>query len=125
MTATSKQLRAWLAGVVALCVLLAMVSELPHLADDPWQDEAATLMLFAAHGVGGAFSDYNMPNNHMLFSATLSLWWARSDSMLHTRLLPALVWLVSTALLRVIGRRSFGWPAAAPGAAAWLRACCW
>ena len=123
MTATAKQRCAWLAEVVALCVLLAMVSELPHLTDDAWQDAAATLMLFAAHSVGRAFSDYSMPNNHMLLSATLSLWWSRSDSMFHTRLLPALVWLVSTVLLLAIGRRSRGWPTAALGCALARRPC--
>ena len=106
MTATAKQPCTWLAEVVALCVLLAMVSELPHLTDDAWQDEAATLMLFAAHSLGRAFSDYSMPNNHMLFSTILSLWRARGDSVLHARLLLELVWLVSTVLLLAIGRRS-------------------
>ncbi len=119
MSTVAPQPRAWLAWVVALCVLLAIIRESPHLADEVWEDEAATLLLFAADGVGHAFSDYRLPNNHMLFSATLSLWWARGDSVFHARLLPALMWLASTALLLVIGRRSLGWPAAALGAALW------
>ena len=111
--------RPWLAGVVLMCVLLAVIGELPHLKDDAWQDEAATLMLFAAHGVREAFGNYSMPNNHMLFSAALSLWWARGDSVMVARLLPALMWLVSTALMVVVGRRSLGWPATALGVALW------
>ena len=72
--------RPWLAGVVAVVLLLAILAQLPHLADDAWEDEAATLVLFAAQDVAHAFSDYRLPNNHMLFSAALSLWWSRGDS---------------------------------------------
>ncbi len=119
MTFRESTPRPWLAGVVALCVLLAIANEMPHLADDAWQDEAATLMVFAAHGVSHAFTDYSMPNNHMLFSAALSLWWSQGDSIVHARLLPALMWLISTALFIVVGRRSLGWPATAFGLALW------
>jgi len=119
MSVTESKPRPWLAGVVLLCVVLATISELPHLHDDVWQDEAATLMVFAAHGVGEAFRNYSMPNNHMLFSATLSLWWSRGDSVMHARLLPALVWWVATALMVVTGRRQLGWPATALAVALW------
>ena len=114
-----KTARPWLAYVVAVSLALSLLAQLPHLADDAWQDEAATLMVFAAQGFAHAFSDYTMPNNHMLFSATLSLWWSRGDSVRSARLLPGLVWLLSMALMIASGRRTLGWPATALGSALW------
>ncbi len=118
MKATSTE-RPWLALVVALCLLLALLAEAPHLADDPWEDEAATLLMFASGAPLDAFRDYRLPNNHMLFSAALAAWWSRGDSVLHARLLPAGVWLVSMALMTWVGRRTLGWPATALGLALW------
>lgn len=111
--------RPWLAGVVAVVLLLAILAQLPHLADDAWEDEAATLVLFAAQDVAHAFGDYRLPNNHMLFSAALSLWWSRGDSMTSARLVPAVSWLCSMALMIVCGRRTLGWYATALGIALW------
>ncbi|MGE0857734.1 MAG: hypothetical protein AB7I01_00180 [Gammaproteobacteria bacterium] len=118
MSATSAA-RPWLALVIAFCLLLALLAEAPHLADDPWEDEAATLLRFGSHPPLEAFREYRLPNNHMLFSAALAAWWSRGDSVLHARLLPAGVWLVSMALMISVGRRSFGWPATALGLALW------
>lgn len=118
MSATPAE-RPWLALIVALCLVLALLAEVPHLADDPWEDEAATLLMFASGAPFDAFRDYRLPNNHMLFSAALAAWWSRGDSVLHARLLPAGVWLVSMVLMAWAGRRSFGWPATALGLALW------
>ena len=105
--------------MVALVLLLAILAQLPHLSDDAWEDEAATLMLFASHDAAHAFSDYSLPNNHMLFSAALSLWWSPGESVSSARLVPAASWLLSMVLMIVCGRRLLGWPATALGIALW------
>ncbi|MCC6710338.1 MAG: hypothetical protein IT492_22495 [Gammaproteobacteria bacterium] len=104
---------------MAFCLLLVIVAELPHLRDDAWEDEAATLMLFASGTPLDAFRDYRLPNNHMLFSATLAAWWSRGESVEHARLLPALAWVLSMVLMVMGGRRLLGWPAAAVGIGVW------
>ena len=111
--------RPWLAAVVAVVLLLALVAQLPHLSDDAWEDEAATLTLFASQGPAHALRDYSLPNNHMLFSAALSLGWSRGDSVTRARLVPAASWLLSMLLMIACGRRVLGWPATALGIALW------
>lgn len=104
---------------MAFCLLLAVISELPHLRDDAWEDEAATLILFASGAPLDAFRDYRLPNNHMLFSAALAAWWSRGESVEQARLLPALVCLVTMGLMVTAGRRLLGWPATAVGIGVW------
>lgn len=83
----------------ALVGVLASMTLLPQLANPVWQDEAATLMVFASGSFTDAFTNYSMPNNHPLFSAILSLLWTRGDSGLALRLLPLLSWLATLTLL--------------------------
>jgi hypothetical protein len=111
--------RPWLAAVVATALLLGMLAQLPHLSDDAWEDEAATLMLFASQDAAHPFKDYSRPNNHMLFSAVLSLWWSPGDDVSSARLVPMASWLLSMLLMITCGRRLLGWPATALGITLW------
>ncbi len=89
--------RHYLAGWVLVCTL-GTLHILPELANPVWQDEAATLMAFANRGFLEAFSDYSMPNNHLLFSASQALVWSPGDGGIRLRLLPLLSWAVTLAL---------------------------
>ena len=111
--------RPWLAAVVTVVMLLAMLAQLPHLSDEAWEDEAATLKLFAAQGPAHAFNDYSLPNNHILFNAALSLWWSRGDSVSSARVVPAVSWLLGMLFMLVCARPTLGWPATTLGMALW------
>jgi hypothetical protein len=71
----------------ALAPLAAVALASRHLSDEAWFDEVYTLENFA---VGArAFVDYHQPNNHVLFSAALSVWRSiAGESMPALRLLP-------------------------------------
>jgi hypothetical protein len=83
-------------GVAMFIVaLIGTVHLLPELANPVWQDEAATLMIYASGNVRDAFADYTMPNNHMLFSAALSLVWSPGEDGIRLRLLPLISWFTT------------------------------
>lgn len=79
-----------------------------------WGDEATTFLLYATHSFWNAWSNYSLPNNHVLH--TVLVWTAhrlggwdlavlRTPAFLAACLtLPATWWFV---------RREYGWPAAA------------
>ncbi len=92
----------------ALFVVLVALHLLPGLTADVWQDEASTLLQYASKGFWYPFTDYSTPNNHMLFSAVLSQWWSRGDSVTHLRLLPAAMMLLSVVGLYGLGVRLVG-----------------
>ena len=75
----------------------------PHLADEIWYDEAYTLMNFSGRGWLHAFYDYHAPNNHVIFSAMLSLWhgFVLGDqaSVFGLRVLPCLMFFCSIDIL--------------------------
>lgn len=93
-------------GVAALLV--------PHLADPLWQDELKTLELFSSHGFLHPFRVYPFPNNHVLFSALLSLFgdlpWSFEPWV--SRLLPAACFGGSLVFLAVAVARMGGMRAA-------------
>lgn len=89
-------------------VLLA----LPHLADPVWQDEAYTVITFADKGFWYPFTDYHLPNNHVLFSALLALWEEPGDAVAQARLLPLAFFAASLVVLYLAVARLAGAPAA-------------
>lgn len=109
----------WLIAAQVVLVGGSFVALLPHLFDDVWQDEAVTLMFYAAQGFWYPFSDYSLPNNHPLFSAVLAAWWQPGASVPQLRALPALLWGLSLACLLVFGRGLLGRAATAIALALW------
>ena len=82
---------------------------LPGLSDTVWQDEAATLLLYAKRQFTYPFAVYPQPNNHMLFSGVLSLTWERGDTPVQSRMLPLWTWfvtLVAITAIRILGSRA-------------------
>ena len=88
-----------------IVALLGTVHLLPELANPVWQDEAATLMIYASGNVRDAFADYTMPNNHMLFSAALSLVWSQGEDGIRLRLLPLMSWFATLIIFAGAMRR--------------------
>ena len=56
---------------IILLWVLGTLRVLPGLSDAVWQDEAATLLLYANREFTYPFAVYPQPNNHMLFSGVL------------------------------------------------------
>lgn len=81
---------------------------LPHLFDAIWQDEAYTLLGFASRGFLYPFTDYHLPNNHVLLSAMLSLLWSPGESVIAMRLPFLLAFIASMGLLVAIARKIAG-----------------
>lgn len=102
---------------LAASVVLAALRLWPEMTRDIWQDEATTLLFYARRGIWYPFTDYSLPNNHMLFSAVLATWWSQGDSVYYLRLLPALVSAVSVLGMLVLGARVVGRHGAALGLA--------
>jgi hypothetical protein len=94
--------------VPCLLVLVGLASVIPHLSDEVWQDEAWTLLNFSKHGFLYPFFDYHLPNNHVLLSAVLSLWWQPGDSILHLRLLPFICLALTLPAIYFAARNLFG-----------------
>ena len=84
----------------------------PRLASPVWQDEAATLLLYASGAVLSPFTHYALPNNHMLLSAVLAALWSPGTDPLVLRWLMLGTFGLSLVLTWTVGRRLFG-PAAA------------
>jgi len=114
ITATSGKL--YVITVIAL-LLLGVIRVLPGLADEIWQDEAATLLLFASQDVLHPFVDYTLPNNHMLFSAVLAALWSPGQDPQPLRLLMLGCWGLTLLLFVVIGQRVVGRAATLAGLA--------
>jgi hypothetical protein len=106
-SATATRPKLYLFTVIAL-LLLGVIRVLPGLADEIWQDEAATLLLFASQGVLHPFVDYTLPNNHMLFSAVLAALWSPGQDPQLLRLLMLGCWGLTLLLFAVIGPRVVG-----------------
>jgi hypothetical protein len=98
----------WLHGALLVILIAGAVALLPAMQAEIWQDEAATVLEFAAHGVWHPFTTYILPNNHMLFSAALALWRNLVDSSVGLRGLPALMLVCTTVLFYACGKRVFG-----------------
>ncbi len=95
-------------GAVAGAAILAR----QHLLHQFWYDEAYTLDYFATGDFRQAFCDYHAPNNHILFSACLSLWrrfltWCGA-SHLFLRFLPYVLFLMTVAWTASVFRRLGG-----------------
>ena len=102
------------AYVHLLIGIACLVLVLPHMADQIWFDEALTLTYFSTPHVSHAFTRYDAPNNHVLFSAILSLW-QRLPGMVtsfHYRLLPAAGFAAAACLLFSAARRVLALPGA-------------
>ena len=103
-------------AVIAL-LLLGLLRVLPGLADEIWQDEAATLLMFANQGVLHPFVDYALPNNHMLFSAVLAALWSPGQDPLPLRLLMLGSWGLTLLLCLAVGNHVVGRAASMVGLA--------
>ncbi|MGQ0587327.1 MAG: hypothetical protein ACT4PK_09010 [Gammaproteobacteria bacterium] len=99
-------------GLAGLGFVAGILLALPHLQDPVWQDEAYMLMNFSDRGFLYPFTDYHLPNNHVLFSALLALWSDPGDSVPYTRLLPLSCFVLALPLLYVGVERLAGRPAA-------------
>jgi len=96
---------AWHLAAFALAVAGAFLLVAPHLRHPLWQDEVKTLVMFASDGVLHPFRSYQIPNNHVLFSAALSVWAEGVNSVAGLRALPAAAYLCSAVLLGLcVGR---------------------
>lgn len=100
------------AAIAAILVLLAFA--VPQLDRPFWHDEVATLELFASSGPLYPFTDYHLPNNHMLSSAVLALMRTLSDAPSWLRLWPLASSLCACLLVVRLAWRLGG------GLAAWL-----
>ncbi|MBN2712452.1 MAG: hypothetical protein JXR97_08500 [Planctomycetes bacterium] len=90
--------------VFTYCIPIGIVLYLcaPHLADEIWYDEAYTLIHYASGDILKPFTDYSAPNNHVLFSACLTLWQRMLGgeyNIAMLRLLPLLTLSASLILL--------------------------
>jgi hypothetical protein len=89
-------------------VLVGAGLTLPHLYDAIWQDEAYTLLQFAAHGFFYPFTDYHLPNNHPLLSSLLSALWSPGDSVVALRWPFLAAFVASSLILAWITKRLAG-----------------
>ncbi len=93
---------------------------LPHLSDEIWQDESYTLLYFSGKGLFYSLSDYHQPNNHMLFSILLSAWWDWGDSIVYTRSLLFISFILTYIVFIVAAARTGGHITAAVAAILFL-----
>ncbi|MDA1137223.1 MAG: hypothetical protein O3B01_01455 [Planctomycetota bacterium] len=90
---------------VSLVAIIACTAGLTsfNLFKEYWYDEAVTMRLFAGSGFFGAFTDYRMPNNHMVFSALMAVWLQIGAGLnlplWWPRILP---WLISAATVGLL-----------------------
>ena len=92
-------------GFIACCtMLLLMAFALPQMYRPFWHDEVATLDLFASAGPFYPFTDYHLPNNHMLSSAVLAVMRPVSESPLWLRLWPLSTTLAACGMLVLLAR---------------------
>ncbi|MFH0910187.1 MAG: hypothetical protein V1918_01570, partial [Planctomycetota bacterium] len=83
----------------------------PHLYDDVWYDEGYMLERFATGRVWDAFTDYHLPNNHILYTVALSLWkrmLGSSAGSVAALRAPLLVLFAATLILLPKARRRMG-----------------
>lgn len=92
----------------ALILAAGVYLAAPHLQDEIWYDETYTLEYSATGNVADAFTKYHTPNNHVLFSAALSLWRGVNGSAPWLRLLPFAAFLLSVGLLMLAAARLGG-----------------
>ncbi|MFH1353116.1 MAG: hypothetical protein ABIH68_06060 [bacterium] len=59
--------------IAAVSLVFAALA-IPYLTNNVWFDEAATALLILPRGFFGAFTYYDAPNNHLLYSGLLSVW---------------------------------------------------
>ena len=102
----------WLVGVlVAAITIFFTLRGLPHLSDALWQDEALALNDYSIRGFLYPFLHYELPNNHVLFSALASVWiesgWGGA-SLVSLRCLPFLFAVASVPLCFLTARRLGG-----------------
>ena len=93
---------------IILLWVLGTLRVLPGLSDAVWQDEAATLLLYANREFTYPFAVYPQPNNHMLFSGVLSLTWERGDTPVQIRMLPLWTWFVTLVAITITAIRILG-----------------
>jgi hypothetical protein len=85
--------------LLMLAIVAAVIPVIPHLGDPVWQDEAYTLMRFASQGWLYPFTDYHLPNNHVLLSSALSGWWSAGESVSQIRAPLLVVYILSVLCL--------------------------
>ena len=102
----------WLLLVlVTLICLWALHVAIPHVSDEIWQDEAATLLAFSRHGALYSYLHYKAANNHVLFSMLAAFWMQFAPggvSVAYLRLLPILMFVAATPMCFLAARRMGG-----------------
>jgi hypothetical protein len=96
---------------LVICIFAGIFQVFPHLVDPVWQDESYTLLNFSSRGFFYPFTNYHLPNNHVLLSALLS-GWSPGDAVSHLRLPLFFAFVASMALLAWTTVRNFGATAA-------------
>lgn len=96
---------------LVICIFAGISQVFPHMGDPVWQDESYTLLNFSSRGFFYPFTNYHLPNNHVLLSALLS-GWSPGDAVSHLRLPLFLAFVASMALLVWTTVRNFGATAA-------------
>lgn len=94
---------------LALTSFLGILAVSSHLNDSVWQDEAYTLINFSMRGWLFPFTDYHLPNNHILLSSFMSYWWSPNDSLLHLRLPLFLSFIIGIAIFAYAAFQRFGY----------------
>lgn len=84
-----------------------------HLTSPTWYDENYALMYFVSPGPTVIFTDYHVPNNHILYSFALWLWQqAAGADLLNSRIFSLLLTSLAIPGLylagRALGRREIG-----------------
>ena len=104
----SSEWSSWNLAAFALALAGAFVLAAPHLRHPLWQDEVKTLVMFASDGFLHPFRAYQIPNNHVLFSAVLSVWSEGVRGIAGLRALPMVTFLCSVVLLGLSASRIGG-----------------
>ena len=104
------QTQKWYSLLLILVFACGLLIALPHLMDEVWQDEAYTLIHFSGKGALHPFTDYHLPNNHILFSSLVSLFWNWGDPLWHIRLTPFIIFALSLAVFATASVRLGGLP---------------
>lgn len=87
--------RGFTIALIIFGILGAVSLSFKHLPDELWQDEVYTILRFANKGFFYPFTDYHLPNNHVLFSALLAKWRTLNESTTFLRILPFTIFIIT------------------------------
>lgn len=103
---------AYLYAAVILVSLCCGVFNVRHeFFNELWQDEAYTIVNFAGNSLNHVFLNYQLPNNHIWFSAALNLWrkiLPDNADVIALRTLPFIFFLAAIPAVFFCGRKFAG-----------------